>query len=66
AKVRSAGPALDDAAYAKLAKPSHAVPPTTYRSVVPKLFETIITDTKKGPEKRTSVEVSPPDLERGG
>jgi cytochrome o ubiquinol oxidase subunit II len=65
AKVRGAGSALDDAAYAKLAKPSHAVPPMTYRSVVPKLFETIITDTKRGPEKRAAGAWRPPGRERG-
>ena len=31
-QVRGTGSALDDAAYAELAKPSTAVPPTTYRS----------------------------------
>jgi cytochrome o ubiquinol oxidase subunit 2 len=51
AKVRGAGSALDDAAYAKLAKPSEAVPPTTYRSVAPKLFEHIIALTVSGPGK---------------
>ena len=35
AQVRAAGPALDIPAYAALAKPSLAVPPTTYRSVDP-------------------------------
>ena len=35
AQVRGAGSALDDAGYAALAKPSQAVPPTTYRSVEP-------------------------------
>src|SRR5207248_11378634 len=45
AKVRGAGSALDDAGYAELAKPSKAVPPTTYRSVEPKLFERIIDQT---------------------
>ena len=66
AKVRGAGPALDDAAYAKLAQPSHAVLPMTYRSVVPKLFETIVTDTKRGPEKRAAGAWRPPERERGG
>jgi cytochrome o ubiquinol oxidase subunit II len=66
AKVRGAGPALDDAAYARLAKPSHAVPPTTYRSVVPKLFESIVALTKGGPEKRAAAGWCPPDRERGG
>jgi cytochrome o ubiquinol oxidase subunit 2 len=51
AKVRGAGAALDDAAYAELAKPSIAVPPTTYRSVEPKLFDRIIEQTVAGPER---------------
>jgi len=51
AQARGTGPALDDAAYAELAKPSQAVPPTTYRSVEPKLFEHIIEQTVSGPEK---------------
>src|SRR5499427_2812578 len=41
-QVRGGGTALDDAAYAELAKPSIAVPPTTYRSVGPNFFERII------------------------
>ena len=51
AQVRSTGSALDDAAYAQLAKPSIAVPPATYRSVEPKLFEHIIEETVSGPGK---------------
>ena len=50
-QVRGAGSALDDAAYAQLAKPSKAVPPMTYRSVEPKLFERIIDQTASGSEK---------------
>ena len=50
-QVRGTGSALDDAGYAKLAKPSKAVPPTTYRSVEPKLFERIIDLTVAGPRK---------------
>src|SRR5262249_17409087 len=49
-QVRSTGSALDDAGYAELAKPSKAVPPTTYRSVEPKLFERILDQTTAGPE----------------
>ena len=45
------GSALDDPGYAELAKPSKAVPPTTYRSVDPKLFERIIDQTVAGPAK---------------
>ena len=47
-QVRGGGTALDDAAYAELAKPSEAVPPTTYRSVEPSLFEHIIDQTVSG------------------
>jgi len=50
-QVRGGGSALDDAGYAALAKPSKAVPPTTYRSVEPNLFERIIDQTTAGPEK---------------
>src|SRR6266581_4133087 len=49
------GSALDDAGYAELAKPSQAVPPTTYRSVMPKLLERIVDQT-----------VSPPAPPAGG
>ena len=41
-QVRGTGSALDDAAYAELAKPSTAVPPTTYGSLMPNLFEHIL------------------------
>src|ERR1700737_3916593 len=41
ARAGGTGSALDDAGYAELAKPSKAVPPATYRSVDPKLFERI-------------------------
>src|SRR6516165_6390953 len=47
-QARGTGSALDDAGYAELAKPSKAVPPATYRSVDPKLFERIIEQTKAG------------------
>jgi cytochrome o ubiquinol oxidase subunit 2 len=50
-QVRGTGSALDDAAYAELVKPSEAVPPTTYRSVEPNLFERIIDQTVSGSEK---------------
>jgi cytochrome o ubiquinol oxidase subunit 2 len=48
-RARATGSALDDAGYAALAKPSKAVPPTTYHSVDPKLFERIIDQTVAGP-----------------
>jgi cytochrome o ubiquinol oxidase subunit II len=49
AQARASGSALDDAGYAALAKPSTAAPPTTYRSVDPKLFERIVDKTIAGP-----------------
>jgi cytochrome o ubiquinol oxidase subunit II len=52
AQARGTGSALDDATYAELAKPSKAVPPTTYRSVEPKLFERILDQTTAGPTMR--------------
>jgi cytochrome o ubiquinol oxidase subunit II len=60
AQVRGAGSALDDAAYAELAKPSKAVPPTTYRSVDPKLFERIVAETIAGPGKAEPAKASAP------
>src|SRR6516164_3220120 len=51
-QARGTGSALDDAGYAELAKPSKAVPPATYRSVDPKLFERIIDQTVAGPPLR--------------
>ena len=51
AKARGAGSALDLAGYAKLAKPSEAVPPATYRAVDPELFQRIVDQTALGPEK---------------
>ena len=47
-QVRGTGSALDDPGYAELAKPSQNVPPTTYRSVEPKLFECILDQTMAG------------------
>jgi cytochrome o ubiquinol oxidase subunit 2 len=41
--TRGSGPVLDVAAYRKLAQPSHAVAPFTYRSVTPDLFSSILT-----------------------
>ena len=51
AQARGTGSALDDAGYAELAKPSTAVPATTYRSVAPRLFERIIDQTLAGPDQ---------------
>jgi cytochrome o ubiquinol oxidase subunit II len=67
AQVRGSGSALDNAAYAALAKPSKAVPPTTYRSVEPKLFDRIIEQTVSGPEKAgVGAAWCPPGSQVGG
>jgi len=67
ATARGTGSALDDAAYAELAKPSKAVPPATYRSVDPKLFERIVDQTALGPEKaRIGGAWCPPEPQAGG
>jgi cytochrome o ubiquinol oxidase subunit II len=67
AQVRGAGSALDAATYAALAKPSQAVPPTTYRSVEPKLFERIIDQTVAGPGQGSVDKASvPPPHKAGG
>jgi cytochrome o ubiquinol oxidase subunit 2 len=66
ARVRGAGPALDDAAYAELAKPSIAVPPTTYRSVEPKFFERIIERTVSGSQRPASAAWAPTVQQTGG
>jgi cytochrome o ubiquinol oxidase subunit 2 len=65
-QVRATGSALDDAGYAELAKPSKAVPPTTYRSVEPKLFERIIERTVTGPGKPGAGGASRPPLHQAG
>ena len=66
-QVRGAGSALDDASYAQLAKPSKAVPPMTYRSVEPNLFERIIDQTVSGSEKAgTGAAWCPPAEQAGG
>jgi cytochrome o ubiquinol oxidase subunit 2 len=51
AHARGTGSVLNDAGYADLAKPSKAVPPMTYRSVAPDLFERIVEQTLSGPDK---------------
>jgi cytochrome o ubiquinol oxidase subunit II len=66
-EVRGKGPALDDAGYAQLAKPSQAVPPTTYRSVEPNLFERIVEKTASGPQRaRVGTAWCPPAPQTGG
>jgi cytochrome o ubiquinol oxidase subunit 2 len=66
AQVRGSGSALDLPAYAELAKPSQAVPPKTYRSVEPQLFDRIIEQTVSGPRGPTSAAWCPPARETGG
>jgi len=66
-QVRDSGSALDDTGYAELAKPSEAVPPTSYRSVEPDLFERIINRTVSGSEKAgTGAASSSPVRQTGG
>jgi cytochrome o ubiquinol oxidase subunit II len=66
-QVRGTGSALDDAAYAELAKPSQAVPPRSYRTVEPNLFERIIDQTRAGSEKtRAGAAWCPPLQQAGG
>ena len=64
-EVRGAGPALDDAGFTALARPSKAVPPTAYRSVEPNLFERIIDQTVSAPEKLGAVQRLPVQEARG-
>jgi cytochrome o ubiquinol oxidase subunit 2 len=65
-QVRGAGSALDDAGYAALAKPSKAVPPATYRSVEPNMFERIIDQTTAVPEKARAGAAWCPPVQAGG
>ena len=65
ATAKSAGAALDDAGYAKLAEPSSVVAPVTYRAVDPGLFESIVgmkTPPPEGQQGSPNAPVSP----RGG
>jgi len=64
-QARATGDALDDAGYAELAKPSKAVPPTTYRAVEPKLFERILDQTASGAGK-AGISAGPPLRQTGG
>jgi cytochrome o ubiquinol oxidase subunit 2 len=67
AKVRGAGNALDDPGYAELTKPTKAVPPSTYRSVDPKLFGRIVDQTALHPENaRAGAAWCPPEAQTGG
>jgi cytochrome o ubiquinol oxidase subunit 2 len=66
-QVNGAGPALDDAGYAALAKPSEAVPPMTYSAVKPNLFERILDETAAGNNNAaTGAAWCPPALQTGG
>ena len=65
-QARSAGPALDDAAYTELARPSKAVPPAIYRAVQPNLFEHIIDLTASGPGKTRAAGAWCPPVQQGG
>jgi len=66
ATARGTGSALDDVGYGELATPSKAVPPTTYRSVDPKLFERIVDQTVSGPEGPAGAAWCPPAPQAGG
>jgi cytochrome o ubiquinol oxidase subunit II len=66
AQARGTGSALDDAGYAALAKPSIAVPPGSYRSVEPNLFERIIDQTTAVPEKARAGAAWCPPVQAGG
>jgi cytochrome o ubiquinol oxidase subunit II len=66
ARVRGTGSALDQAGYAQLAKPSIAVPPTTYRSVEPNMFGRIIDQTVSGSKKASAGAAWCPPLQQAG
>ncbi|HJU15202.1 MAG TPA: ubiquinol oxidase subunit II [Stellaceae bacterium] len=66
AQARGSGSALDAAGYAELAKPSRAVPPTTYRSVAPELFERIVNETASGRAKAAGTAWRAPARQTGG
>ena len=65
-QARATGSALDDVAYAALAKPSKGVPPTTYHSVDPKFLERIVDETIAGPGKAGAAGASSPPRHAGG
>jgi cytochrome o ubiquinol oxidase subunit II len=65
-KARGAGAALDLGAYAKLAKPSSAVPPTTYRAVDPDLFKRIVDQTALDPGNKSADGAWCPPAARAG
>jgi cytochrome o ubiquinol oxidase subunit 2 len=65
-KTRGAGAALDAAGFADLMKPSHAVPPATYRAVDPALFERIVDQTALEPEKPRAGDAGHPSATHAG
>ena len=66
AKTRATGSALDIPAYNALAKPSVAVPPKTFRSVDPALFEGIVGRMSSDPPKLRAVGAWNPPLRHAG
>ncbi len=66
AKTRATGSALDIPAYTALAKPSIAVPPKTFRSVDPALFEGIVGKMALDPQKPHAVGAWCPPLRQVG
>jgi cytochrome o ubiquinol oxidase subunit II len=66
AKTRASGSALDVPGYVALAKPSIAVPPTTYRAVDPTLFERIVDQTALSTEKAHASKAWCPPLRHAG
>lgn len=66
AHTRSIGSALDDAGYAELAKPSKAVPATTYGWAAPRLFERIIDQTVSAPKKASGGAAWYPPVRQAG
>jgi cytochrome o ubiquinol oxidase subunit II len=65
-KTRGAGNPLDDPGYGELAKPSSAVPPATYRSVDPALFDRIVDQTALNPDKARAGNAWCPPTREGG
>jgi cytochrome o ubiquinol oxidase subunit II len=66
ATTRASGSALDIPGYVALAKPSIAVPPSTFRSVDPTLFERIVDQTALSPEKAHASKAWCPPLRQAG
>jgi cytochrome o ubiquinol oxidase subunit II len=64
-QARASGPALDAAGYAALVKPSRAVPPASYGSVAPGLFDRIVDETLAGPGTARIGSDRPPDMGQG-